>query len=162
MLELGGTYLSDTLAVSTDKKSTAYFYNLGALFSVQKNLWAGWNYSGISHSKEDGSSESFSASDTGPYIKWQFGRNELYSLSAAYNIYSKAQYALDDANEKWSGTSFWLQWAVSPEFKEGLHIGASLNYYAASYTEKTIDSVESSATNSKTWIFPMLHLTKQW
>ncbi len=79
---------------------------------------------------------SYTSQDTGPYVKWQFGRDEIFSLSAAYNILSRATFSEDSTSEKWEGTSFWLQFGVSPEVKEGLHVGASLNYYLASYTKK--------------------------
>ncbi|WP_253696899.1 porin family protein [Bdellovibrio sp. HCB117] len=162
LVELGGTYMSDNLSTSEAKKSSKYFYNVGVLFSLKKHIWGGWNYSGISHTDSGDEELSFASQDTGPYLKWQFGRNELYSLGAAYNILSRASYKSGSDTETWQGTSFWLQFAVAPEVREGFHIGASLNYYLASYTKKTVDNVESSTSNSKSWIFPMLMLTKEW
>lgn len=162
LLEVGGTYLSDDLSASSSKSSTKYFYNVGALFSFTKTLWGGWNYSGISQSESGTVSTDYSSQDTGPYLKWQFGRSELFSLSAAYNIVSRGVYKSGSPSESWEGTSYWLQFAVSPEVTEGLHIGASLNYYNANYTKKTVSHVESSASYSKSWVFPMLTLTKQW
>ncbi|MFV8259691.1 hypothetical protein ACNQKP_17925 [Bdellovibrio bacteriovorus] len=162
LLELGGTYMSDNLTTDETKTSAKYFYNIGLLFSLKKHIWGGWNYSGISHTDKDDTTIDFTASDTGPYVKWQFGRHELYSLSMAYNILSTATFANGTDREKWTGTSMWFQFGVMPEFKEGFHIGASLNYYLANYTKKTVDGTETSSSNSKSWIFPMLTLTKEW
>ncbi|WP_413944249.1 hypothetical protein [Bdellovibrio sp. HCB-162] len=162
LLEVGGTYLSDTLSTSATKTSSKYFYNVGVAFSLNKNFWGGWNYSGISHTNKDTTTETFSSSDTGPYVKWQFGKNELYNLSAAYNILSRATFSDGTSTETWQGTSMWFQFGVSPEVKPGLRIGASINYYLASYTKKTVSNVESNASNSKSWIFPMLSVSKEW
>ncbi|UXR65148.1 hypothetical protein EZJ49_02660 [Bdellovibrio bacteriovorus] len=162
LLEVGGTYMADTLSTSETRTSTKYFYNLGALFSLKKNIWGGWNYSGISHTDKDTATTTYSSVDTGPYLKWQFGRNQLYSLSMAYNILSKGQFSDGTTTEEWTGTSMWFQFGVMPEVREGLHLGASLNYYLATYSKKTVSGVESNDSNSKSWIFPMLTLTKQW
>lgn len=162
LLELGGTYLSDNLTTDEKKTSAKYFYNVGLLFSLKKRIWAGWNYSGISHTYKDDVTVDYTSADTGPYVKWQFGRNELYSLSMAYNILSTATYANGVEREKWSGNSLWLQAGVMPELKEGLHLGISLNYFVANYSKKTVNGDETSTSNSKSWVFPTLNLTKEW
>ncbi|MFS4460836.1 hypothetical protein [Bdellovibrio sp. HCB2-146] len=162
LLEVGGTYLSDSTNSSSTTTSTKYLYQVGVLFNIRKKIWGGWNYSGISHTDKNDETETFTSMDTGPYFKWEFGKNEVFNLGFAYNILSRATFKNGSVNEKWEGTSFWFQFGVMPEIKEGLHIGASLNYFAASYTKKTVESVESTDSNSKTWIFPMLSLTKQW
>lgn len=95
-------------------------------------------------------------------MKWQFGRNDLFSVGGAYNILSRATYSDGTTPETWQGTSLWLQLGVSPEVRNGLHIGASINYYLANYNKKTVSNVESSASNSKSWIFPMLTVSKEW
>lgn|GEM_PF-1206593 len=162
LLEVGGTYLSDSLSTSSTTSSTKYFYNVGVLFDFNKNFWGGWNYSGISHADKDTATTTYTSQDTGPYIKWQFGRNDLYSLGLAYNILSRSTFSDGTTNENWEGTSFWVQLGVSPEVRAGWRVGASLNYYLANYTKKTVNSVESSASNSKSWIFPMLTVSKEW
>lgn len=162
LLELGGTYMSDTLTSSESTSSTKYFYNIGLLFSLKKHIWGGWNYSGMNHGDRGETAIDFSTSDTGPYVKWQFGRNEIYSASMAYNILSKGTFSDGTNNEAWTGTSLWLQFGVMPEVRENFHIGASLNYYLASYSKKTVDGTETAASNSKSWIFPMLTLTREW
>lgn len=162
LLELGGVYLTDTTVSSSTAKSSKYFYQAGVLFSIKKRLWAGWNYSGISHKDTGDTDVTFQTADTGPYIKWQIGRAEMYTLSAAYNILSRADYKSGTDTERWDGTSLWIQFGVMPEVAEGFHLGASINYYSASYTKKTVSGTETNDTNSKSWIFPMLSLTKQW
>ena len=140
------------------------FYNVGALFSMKQNLWGGWNYLGISTNESKNSvTTTFSTADTGPYVKWQFGKGQLYSLSAAYNILSKATYKTGSStSEEWQGTSFWLAFGIMPELSSNLHLGASINYYSASYTKKTVSGSETSAANSKSWVFPSVSITKSW
>lgn len=162
LLDIGGTYISDASATPSTQKSTSYFYNFGALLKLKKSIWAGWNYSGISISDTTTATTAFSSTDTGPYLKWQFGRHELFSVSLAYNFLSSATFSDGGTRENWTGTSYWLQCGVAPEVREGLHVGVSFNYYSASYTKKVVSSIESSATNSKTWIFPTLMITKEW
>jgi hypothetical protein len=55
-----------------------------------------------------------------------------------------------------------VQFSAMPEIGEKFHVGVSLNYYSANYTKKTVSSVESSASITKTWIFPTLSLSKEW
>lgn len=161
-MELGGTYLSDSLAASSTTSSTKYFYNIGVLFTLQKGVWGGWNYSGFSYNDSGTATTTLSSQDTGPVVKWQFGKGNLYNFSAAYNILSRATYSSGSSDEAWQGTSIWAQLGICPEVKEGLHVGATLNYYAATYNKKTVNNVESSASNSRTWIFPTIFMTKEW
>lgn len=162
LVELGGTYISENLKTGSSSTSTRYFYNLGVLFSLKKRVWGGWNYSGFSQNDTGTPEIKISSMDTGPYMKWQFGRNEIYSASFAYNILSKATADIGNGSEEWRGTSFWLQLGFMPEVKDGLHLGASLNYYAASYNKSVINGTESNISYSKSWIFPLLSLTKEW
>ena len=162
LVELGGTYISDNLKSSSTISSTEYFYNAAAMFNIQKDLWGGWNISGVSLSAKQDATTTFSALDTGPYVKWQFGRGDIFNLSMAYHILSRATFSDGTTTENWEGTSLWLQFGVAPEIRNNLRVGVSLNYYLASYTKKTVRSVESSASNSKTWIFPLLSISKSW
>lgn len=162
LVEVGATYLSDAFATPTSQSSSSYFYNVGVLFNLNKKTWGGWNYSGISSSLTSTTTTTFTSLDTGPYLKWQYGKGEMFSLSFAYNLLSQATFSDGTTDETWTGTSMWLQWGIAPEVSEGVHVGASLNYFSASYSKKVVSTVESSASNSKTWIFPMLMFTKKW
>lgn len=162
LIDVGANYLSDSFASPTSSSSTNYFYNLGVLFSLDKRTWGGWNFSGISSSSTSTLTTTYTSQDTGPFLKWQFGKGEVFNFSFAYNIQSKATFSDGTNTEAWEGTSYWLQWGVSPEVREGLHLGFSLNYYSANYSKKVVSSTESTVSNTKTWIFPMFQLTKQW
>lgn len=162
LAEFGGTYISDNLKSSSTISSTEYFYHAAVLFNIQKDIWGGWNYSGISLTTKSDNTTTFSAMDTGPYVKWQFGRGDIFNLAMAYHILSRATFSDGTTTENWEGTSMWFQFGVAPEIRNNLRVGVSLNYYLASYTKKTVSSVESSASNSKTWIFPLLSISKSW
>ncbi|MNS80696.1 hypothetical protein D3C72_1143870 [compost metagenome] len=161
-MELGGTYLSDSLNASTTTTSSQNFYNVGVLFNWNKKVWAGWSYLGVNSSEVATETKTFATQDTGPMLKWQFGRDELYSLTGVFNILSQATYSNAGSSEKWTGTSMWVSFGVMPELSDGFHIGVALNYYAASYTKKSVSGTETTESNSKTWIFPTFLATKSW
>lgn len=165
LVELGGTYISDSMTASSTSSSSKYAYNLGVVFPIAKNFWGGFSYLGLSQADKDssGSTTNWASTDLGPYFKYQFGRGQLYSLSAAYNLISKATYSkTGGTSEEWSGTSYLISFGFMPEIKNELRIGVTVNYYSASYTKKVVSSTESSASNSKSWIYPGFCLTKSW
>ncbi|MEK2687977.1 hypothetical protein [Bdellovibrio sp. GT3] len=168
--EFSGTYLTENLG-STDVKenSSKYFYNVAGYLTVKKKLYAGWSYLGISMTgKSDASgsdqNSSYVTADTGPVIKYYLDKRQIYSVTAAYNILSRATFknVVSDDSESWTGTSFWVAFGLMPEIKNGLHIGVSINYYSASYTKKTVDGTETSESNTKSWLFPSLTISKEW
>jgi hypothetical protein len=162
LVELGAAYISDKIASPAEGSNASYFYNGGVLFSINKTTWGGWNYSTVSSSENAPSTNTFSSTDTGPYLKWQFGKGEVFNLNFAYNISSKATFTSGSASENWEGTSFWLSWGVTPEVSEGFNVGASINYYSATYSKKVVGGLETIAANSKTWIFPSLLMIKRF
>lgn len=162
LLDVSGIYLSDSLVTPTNRTSSQMYYGLGALLDLKKNLWVGWNYSGFSQSQTVSTTTTFTSTDMGLGIKWQVGRSKLYNIGAAYNFLAKGVYSDGTTTENWEGTSFLLSFGVAPEVSERLFLGVSLNYYSATYTKKIVSSVESSASNSKSWIFPMFSISKEW
>ena len=162
MIDIGGIYYSDSLTTPSDRTSTQMFYGGGLLLDLGKQAWLGFNYSGINQTQSTSTTTTFGSSDMGVGFKYQLGRGKLYNFGAAYNLISKATYSSGTTNENWEGTSFLVSFGVSPEVAEKLYIGMSLSYFSASYTKKIVNNVESSASNGKTWLFPMLTITKQW
>lgn len=163
LLDVGGIYLSDDLTTSSTRQSSRMYYGLGAYFTLSKNVWAGWSYAGLAHGDDASTGKTeFTSMETGPAIKWQFGRGKVFTAGLGYNVLSRATFANGTRDENWEGTSFLAHVGVMPGFSDGWRVGVTLNYYAASYTKKTVNSVESSASNSKTWIFPLVSVTKEW
>ncbi len=164
LLETTGSYLTDSTAVTNTDTSSRTVYNIGLLFTLSKSVWGGWNYMGLSQSDTvTNTTTTYSTVDTGPSIKYFFGKGDVFSLSATYNFTSKASYQSGTASSQdWTGTSYLIAFGMNPEVTEGLHIGVTLNYYAAAYTKKVISSTESSTSNSKSMVFPALSLTKAW
>lgn len=162
LLDVSGIYVSDTLTTPSDRTSTQTFYTAGVLLSLTKQVWVGWNYLGINQTQTVTSTTTYGSADMGLAFKWQYGSGKMYNFGAVYNIVSKATYSSGTTNENWEGTSFLVSWGVAPEIAEKFFVGVSLNYYSASYTKKSVNNVESAASNAKTWLFPMLTLTKQW
>lgn len=163
LIETMGLYESDSLAMTTSNSGSKTFYNFGFLYSIKSNLWGGWNYMSLSQSDTMGSTTtSFAPVDTGPSIKYFFGRGEVFSVGMTYNFQSTASYTSGSTNQTWSGTSYLMSFGITPALTDTLHIGLSINYYSASYSKKVVNSTESSASNSKTLIFPAFSLTKSW
>lgn len=170
MLDVSGSYSSENTS-STDVKddATKYFYNLTGYLNISKKWWGGWSYLGVTMtgtSNATGSSvpTSFQTSDTGPSVKYMFGKGDTFFLSATFNVLAKASYknVVSNNNETWQGISYMTSFGIMPELKSGLHLGVTLNYYHAAYSKKTVDGTETSESNTKTWIFPTLALSKSW
>jgi hypothetical protein len=170
MIDLSGTYLSENTS-STDVKddATKYYYNVAGYLDFAKKWWAGWSYlgvdmSGTSNASGSNQATSFQSSDTGPALRYYIDKNEVFSITAIYNVLAKAAYknVVSGKTESWSGTSYLVSFGLMPEIKSGLHIGVSINYYHAGYTKKTVDGTETSEGNTKTWMFPSLSLSKSW
>ncbi|WP_413293079.1 hypothetical protein ACLSU7_16960 [Bdellovibrio sp. HCB185ZH] len=170
MLDVAGSYISENTS-STDVKddATKYYYNITGYLHLSKKWWAGWSYLGISMSGNSNATgttvpTSFQTSDTGPAVKYNFGKNESFSLTANYNVLAKGTYknVVSNSNESWQGTSYMVGFNVMPEIKSGFRMGVGLNYYHAAYSKKTVDGTETSESNTKTWLFPTLTLSKQW
>ncbi len=170
MLDVSGSYSSENTS-STDVKddATKYYYNLTGYLNISKNWWGGWSYLGISmsgNSNATGSTvpTSFQTSDTGPSVKYFFGKNDVFYVSATFNVLAKGSYknVVSNNTETWQGTSYMAGFGVMPEIKSGLHIGVAINYYHAAYSKKTVNGTETSESNTKTWLFPTLSLSKTW
>ena len=163
LLNLGGTYLTDAVTSSASTDSSKYGYNFNALFSINKTLWGGWSYSGFSSSETKASVTTLiTGQDTGPTFLWQFGRNKNFSTGLTYNLISRANFSNGTTTEAWEGTSYVVQVGANPELKENFRMGVSLNYYSASYTKKTVSNVQSSASYSRTWLYPAISITKEF
>ncbi|WP_413584902.1 hypothetical protein [Bdellovibrio sp. HCB274] len=170
MLAVSGSYISENTS-STDVKddATKYYYNMTGYLRLAKKWWAGWSYLGINMtgtSNATGSSvpTSFQTSDTGPTIKYFFGKGEVFSMSANFNVLAKGTYknVVTSSTEAWTGTSYMVGFSIMPEIKSNFRMGVGLNYYHAAYSKKTVDGTETSESNTKTWLFPTLSLSKSW
>jgi hypothetical protein len=162
-VDLGATYSGDVLNTTTDSNNTQYFYNVGGLFNLDKGRrWnLGWMVLGISQSVTNaGTSTTYSSFDMGPALRWQIDKSGIFSVTAAYGYITKGSYNSGSTSETWSGTSYFGQFAVQAPIGDAKYfIGLSLNYYAASYSQKVVNSVESSNSAQKSWIFPMISFT---
>lgn len=163
LVDAGGTYLTDNIVSSTTNNSSKYGYGVGVLFSINKNWWGGWGYSGFSFNETNaGATTTLTGQDTGPTLLWQFGKNRVFNIGATYNILSQANYSISSGAQAWTGTSFAIRLGAAPELKEGLRIGFSLNYFSASYSKKKVNNVESGASYSRNWLYPAIGLIKEF
>lgn len=163
LLDFGATYSGDTFTATSQTQTTQYFYNVSALFALDRSMrWTvGWTFFGISKAETAESvTSNYSSLDMGPALRWNIDKGNMFSLTGAYGYLAKGIYTLDSVSERWEGTSLFGQFAVQIPVQEGrLSLGLSLNYYAASYSKKIVNSVESTHSAQKSWIFPMLSLT---
>lgn len=163
LLDFGATYTGDTLSAAAESANTKYFYNLNLLFNLDRRArWNfGWTVMGISQSSTaDSTQTTYSSMDLGPALRWNIDRSGIFSFTVAYGYLAKGAYASGSTAEAWEGTSYFGQFAIQAPIREDrFYVGLSFNYYAASYSVKTVDNVESANDAKKTWIFPMLSLT---
>ncbi len=81
-------------------------------------------------------------------------------MTLAYGYLARGTYGITGGtDEKWEGTSYFAQLAAQIPLGEKFYMGASLNYYGASYSQKTVSNVESSNDATKSWVFPMFSMT---
>lgn len=163
LIDVGAAYSADTLTTSSDSANTQYFYNVSALFNLDRRArWnMGWVFFGISQTSTAASVDTtYTSLDMGPALRWNIDKGGIFSLTAAYGYLAKGTYSSGSTEEDWEGTSLFGQFSIqAPISEEKLYIGLSINYYAANYTQKTVSNVESSTDTQKTWIFPMVSLT---
>lgn len=164
MIDFGATYSGDSLAsASNTSTNTQYFYNLSALFNLDRRMtWnIGWSFFGISQNKTEASvNTTYSSLDFGPALRWNMDKSGIFSLSVAYGYLSKGKYTSGSTVEEWEGTSLLGQFAIqAPVREEKFYIGLSFNYYAANYSKKIVDNIKSENDVKKSWIFPMLSFT---
>jgi len=162
MTDFGFAYSADTLNTSASSGNTEYFYNLDILFALDHNrrFNVGWSFYDISQtSTASGTSTTYSSFDMGPAFRWQMDKSGTYSATLGYGYLAKGSYNSGSTSETWSGTSLFAQFAAQAPLGDKFYIGLSLNYYSASYSQKTVSSVESSNSATKSWIFPMLSMT---
>lgn len=164
LLDFGVIYNGDTFSTSTASTETKYFYNAGLMFNLesQRRWYVGWTVFGISQTNTLGTADtSYTSLDMGPILRWNIDRAGIYSMSAAYGYLARGTYAVTgSSSEAWEGTSLLGQIAVQAPFREAkFSIGATLNYYSATYTKKIVNRTESSNSSQKSWIFPMLTVT---
>lgn len=163
MIDFGFAYSSDSLHKTTDTTNANTFYNVDLLFNLdnRRAFNVGWMVYGISQtSAASSTTTTYSSMDMGPAIRWNIDRSGIFSTTLAYGYLARGTYGATGAtDEKWEGTSYFAQMAAQIPLSERFYMGVSLNYYGASYSQKTVSNVESSNDSTKTWIFPMFSLT---
>ncbi|MGZ3742671.1 MAG: hypothetical protein ACXWRE_08300 [Pseudobdellovibrionaceae bacterium] len=162
LLDFGAYFSTDTFKTSTDSANTQYFYNFDVLFNLDhsKQWNMGWTVFGISQKNTLAGVESaYSSFDIGPALRWNIDKPGIFSFTLAYGYLAKGQYTSGTTPEAWTGTSYLGQFAMQAPVGESFFLGFSLNYYAASYSKKVVNSIESSNTAQKSWIFPMISFT---
>ncbi|HEY8272615.1 MAG TPA: hypothetical protein VIG33_17105 [Pseudobdellovibrionaceae bacterium] len=161
-LDFSAIYSMDKLNASSEAANTQYFYNVDVLFNIDRRMqWnVGWSVLGISQTSTlDGATATYSSFDIGPALRWNIDKAGIFSMTLAYGYLAKGQYNSGNTLETWTGSSYFGQFAVQAPIADKLYVGFSLNYYAAGYSKKVVDSVESSSTAQKNWIFPMISFT---
>lgn len=155
-----------SVASTTGTDSSSSFYNVDLMFTVdsKRTVALGWAViSPTTSTKVASTTADYTSSDMGPVVKWMFGQDQMYSLTAAYGIVCSGSYKITGSTaETWAGTSTFVQYSVQPKISDYFRIAFSLNYYSASYSTKVVNKTETSVGYSKTLMFPMIGLTYQW
>lgn len=149
-------------SVSGTSASTSSYYNFNIAFDAtsKKNLFLGWGVMSASTSQQvaGATAETFSSSDMGPSLRWEFGGGKNQALTLVYGIIGKGTYGLGGTTEAWTGTTYLIQYAVEPEINEMWRLGFSLNMYSGSFNKKVVSSVATDISYAKTMLFPMFGL----
>lgn len=162
LLDLGAGLISDKINSGSTTTSDQSSYGLGVLFNFRKGMWAGWNYASQSDKRGGSTTATLSGTDTGPAFLYQFGKGQMYVFGFTYNLLAKATFDAGSTQESWDGTSYNIKLGVMPEISSGFHVGFMINSYSASFNKVTIAGTQTSSSNTRTFMYPSIQLTKEW
>ncbi len=157
-------YFTDTFAPATGSLVYAYTnYDVRLGFGVDKKqrFFIGWNYSGVSAGNQvTAGTNQYISTEMGPSFLLVLNKDKTWILSFTYNISSNATYTpAGGTAEKWKGTTMKAYLGYNVEISEGLFMGPTINYYAATFSETIVDDTTYSTTgNARSQIYPALYL----
>ncbi len=161
---LQGSFDRDTLQTNARLiNSVGMFANLS---KAESNLGInlGWYITAISIKESYPSSinQTLTSNDMGPAVRWQIDKHNRFSLTFVYGVICKGQYSDGVVDESLTGESYLFKFAFEPELSERYFIGGAINYYAANYKIKIINSVQSDISYKNTLIYPSLSFSYKY
>lgn len=167
--DVNADIISEAASTTSESKTSRQFIAVGVLGDLGKGerarYYLGWGI--ISASAKDTNSspayeQTLSTLDMGPTFRMHFDPRGLYTATFTYAIFAKGTLATAATDEKLTGSSYHLKFAIEPSVTERLFIGFALNYYSASYSKSVASSVESDVSYKMTRMFPSFSLSYRY
>lgn len=115
----------------------------------------------LSVNSVDSQTSELSMQEIGPRFVWFLDDAREWNISFAYHPYAKGERVLlsSSTTEKISGSSMVVSFAYQLKLTKSIHLGASINYFTLSVTEKTADEQAEEVSQSYSGIMPMFDLS---
>lgn len=156
-VELNSFYSGETFNPGTAVTATKTFTDICLGFSIDNNskYLVGWNYS--AHSSID--TATYSSTQMGPRFLWMITKSKSMSLGLSYNLVTKATYTpASGTTEEWTGTALKVDVGYNFPITESWLIGFRLNYSAATYSSKLVNSTTySTSSNTAIYTYPSIY-----
>ena len=160
-LEINGYYNSDNFKNSANTTSTAMFYDASIGFAVDKKSYflVGWNYTGHSTSKNNGTTtETYSTTQMGPRFILFFDKAKMFNMGFAYNLSTKGTFNNGTNTYTWKGTGMKADIGVNFPMGETSFIGLRLNYSTTAYNEQLEGaSSYTQVSYNRTLMYPSIY-----
>jgi hypothetical protein len=164
LLQGGLSYTSYSDASENGDSDLTRLYNklfLGASLNDKRTLYFGWNINSWSSSLQQGTSEedSYGVLEMGPRLQLFFNENFNFYLSAEWNPYIKGERDKNGSSGDIEGSSYGIGAGYRFRLTKALGLGIAFHYQNLSVTKETINSSESTTSDSISNILPMLELS---
>ena len=161
-LELNAFYNSDTFKNEKNNTNTVMLYDVSVGFGIDKKGYytAGWNYTGHSTSKSDGTTnEAYSSTQMGPRFIFFLDKAKMFNFGLTYNISTKATFNNGTKTYNWKGTGLKADFGVNFPIGEMTMFGVRFNYSSSSYNEQLEGSADyKTVSYNRNFIYPSLYM----
>jgi hypothetical protein len=164
LLQGGLSYTSYSDASENGDGDMTRLYNklfLGASLNKKKTLFFGWNINSWSSSLKQGTSEedSYGVLEMGPRLQLFLNDNYSFYFSAEWNPYVKGDREKNGSNGDIEGSSYGIGAGYRFKITKALGLGVAFQYQTLNISKETINSSESTRSDSVSNIVPMLELS---
>lgn len=161
-LELNAFYNSDGFKNEKTNSNTVLLYDVSIGFAIDKKGFylAGWNYTGHSTSKSDGTTtETYASTQMGPRFIFFFDKAKMFNLGVTYNISTKASFNDGSTTFTWKGTAMKADFGMNFPIGETSFLGLRVNYSTASYNEQLEGSSNyETVSYNRNFIYPSIYM----
>ena len=165
MMQYSFLYFSDSDDVeefSYSKMNNMIF--VGASIDRSQQIFLGQSIQmwSKSHEVDGGDVSEISITELGPRIIYFLDQARRWGFSATYNPYCIGTRTVAGQEETISGSSYMASMGYQLYVTKTFQMGASINYYGVSISEKSISNTETDVSESYSGIIPMLEFAMKF
>lgn len=124
-------------------------------FYIGQSIHA-WSKTG---KESNGTEIDMSMLELGPRLLYFFNNERNVHVSFSYNMYAKGTRKVAGVSQDIEGTSMMGSLGYQLKITKTFYMGASINYYSLTLSEKTVDNTTSKVSDKYTAILPMLEFS---